>query len=119
MNCPKCGHPEAECIIGNYWKCQGCDDRGRPLGSMNRLASTQVPTISGTFKSDDPTAMHAELLDAVKEFEASNNCSPRFVNVRTGTYDKISEALGYRPEFIRAAKVRTNHFMAHEVYIVN
>lgn len=25
MNCPKCGHPEAECIIGNYWKCPGCD----------------------------------------------------------------------------------------------
>lgn len=119
MNCPKCGHPEAECIIGNYWNCPGCDDQKKLLGLVKKLADNPIPLIHRSFESDDPTAMQTELLEAVMEFEVSNDRYPSFVTMSERTYERLSEAFGYRPQFIRAAKVKPIPFMAHGVYVVS
>lgn len=84
MNCPKCGNPNAECIIGNYWKCPSCDnteshkqadDYMSPgslalLREMSRQDSSGPigPGVTYRFSSRDPAARARDILLRVKDF---------------------------------------------------
>lgn len=57
MTCPKCGNKNAECIIGSFWKCPGCDG-ARPVArregpSLLEIISSTVGQLWPNLKVDD------------------------------------------------------------------
>jgi len=56
MNCPKCNDPNAECVIGTFWRCPTCD----------AVATAPVPWVPTQAIQHDPKA-RAMLLNDIQE----------------------------------------------------
>lgn len=55
MNSP-CGHREATCVIGNYWNCPLCDNKGNSSAPEEKQG--EIVTIYRTWAASNNTALY-------------------------------------------------------------